>query len=29
MMLAAIDEALEWSEERFRPPTERLIHLGL
>lgn len=29
MMLATIDEALEWSEESFRPPTERLIHLGL
>ncbi len=29
MMLATIDEALEWTEESFRPPTERLIHLGL
>ena len=29
MMVATIDEALEWSEESFRPPTERLIHLGL
>ena len=29
MMLAAIDEALQWTLESFRPPTERLIHLGL
>ena len=29
LMLDAIDEALEWPETRFRPPTERLIRLGL
>jgi len=29
LMLDAIDEALEWTLESFRPPTERLIHLGL
>jgi radical SAM superfamily enzyme YgiQ (UPF0313 family) len=29
MILAAIDEALEWPEKKFRPPTERLIRLGL
>jgi len=28
-MLAAIDEARQWTLESFRPPTERLIHLGL
>jgi radical SAM superfamily enzyme YgiQ (UPF0313 family) len=28
-MLARIDEALEWPVERFRPPTERLVGLGL
>lgn len=29
MMLDVIDEALEWPESEFRPPTERLIRLGL
>ena len=29
LMLEAIDEALDWPLERFRPPTERLIRLGL
>ncbi len=29
LMLASIDEALEWPIERFRPPTEKLIGLGL
>ena len=29
LMLEALDEALTWPEKRFRPPTERLIHLGL
>ena len=29
LMLDTIDEALEWPETRFRPPTERLIRLGL
>ena len=29
IMIEAIDEALEWSLERFRPPTEELIGLGL
>jgi radical SAM superfamily enzyme YgiQ (UPF0313 family) len=29
LMLAAIDEALQWPLRYFRPPTERLIHLGL
>jgi hypothetical protein len=29
LMLEAIDEALEWPEKNFRPPTERLIRLGL
>lgn len=29
LMLEAIDEALEWPETSFRPPTERLIRLGL
>jgi radical SAM superfamily enzyme YgiQ (UPF0313 family) len=29
MMLDAIDDALEWTLESFRPPTARLIHLGL
>jgi radical SAM superfamily enzyme YgiQ (UPF0313 family) len=29
MMVATIDEALEWPEKNFRPPTERLIRLGL
>jgi len=28
-MLAGIDDALQWTLESFRPPTERLIHLGL
>jgi radical SAM superfamily enzyme YgiQ (UPF0313 family) len=28
-MLEAIDEALEWPRERFRPPTEQMIGLGL
>lgn len=28
-MLASIDEALRWAPERFRPPTERLVGLGL
>ena len=28
-MLGQIDEALEWPPERFRPPTERLVGLGL
>lgn len=28
-MLAVIDEALTWSIERFRPPTEYLVGLGL
>ena len=28
-MLDRIDEALEWPAERFRPPTERLVGLGL
>ena len=29
LMLEVIDEALEWPEKEFRPPTERLIRLGL
>ena len=29
LMLEVIDEALEWSLEAFRPPTEQLIGLGL
>lgn len=29
IMLEGIDEALEWPPERFRPPTEDLIGLGL
>jgi histone acetyltransferase (RNA polymerase elongator complex component) len=29
LMLETIDEALEWSLEAFRPPTEQLIGLGL
>ena len=29
IMLEAIDEALEWPPERFRPPTEQIIGLGL
>jgi radical SAM superfamily enzyme YgiQ (UPF0313 family) len=29
LMLETIDEALEWSLESFRPPTEQLIGLGL
>jgi radical SAM superfamily enzyme YgiQ (UPF0313 family) len=29
IMLEAIDEALEWPRERFRPPTEQMIGLGL
>ena len=29
IMLEAIDEALEWPLERFRPPTEQMIGLGL
>jgi hypothetical protein len=29
IMLEAIDEALEWPPERFRPPTEQMIGLGL
>jgi radical SAM superfamily enzyme YgiQ (UPF0313 family) len=29
LMFEAIDEALQWPRERFRPPTERLIRLGL
>lgn len=29
LMLASIDEALGWPIERFRPPTERLVGLGL
>lgn len=29
LMLENIDEALTWPLNRFRPPTERLIHLGL
>jgi len=28
-MLAEIDEALEWPITAFRPPTERLVGLGL
>ena len=28
-VLEAIDEALEWPRERFRPPTEQMIGLGL
>lgn len=28
-MIEGIDEALEWSLERFRPPTEQMIGLGL
>ncbi len=28
-MLEAIDEALEWPRDRFRPPTEKLVGLGL
>jgi radical SAM superfamily enzyme YgiQ (UPF0313 family) len=29
LMLASIDEALQWPIERFRPPTEKLVGLGL
>jgi hypothetical protein len=29
VMLAQIDEALEWPITAFRPPTERLVGLGL
>ena len=29
IMLEAIDEALEWPQERFRPPTEQMIGIGL
>jgi hypothetical protein len=28
-MIEGIDEALEWSLEQFRPPTEQMIGLGL
>ncbi|OPZ10068.1 MAG: hypothetical protein BWZ10_02484 [candidate division BRC1 bacterium ADurb.BinA364] len=28
-MLEQIDRALEWPRERFRPPTERLVGMGL
>jgi hypothetical protein len=28
-MLAEIDEALHWPLKAFRPPTERLVGLGL
>ncbi len=28
-MLEGIDEALEWPRERFRPPTEKMVGLGL
>jgi len=28
-LLAEIEQALHWPEERFRPPTEKLVGLGL